>query len=84
MLLWHFAGKIAGKINGKLRSDIPPWERFISRGNAPADGYTLLMVGPSSAVNATLYAKLKFAFLRDIAPVASVTVQMSAPSSSID
>ena len=43
--------------------------------NAPPDGYTLLMVGPSSAVNATLYGKLKFAFLRDIAPVASVTRQ---------
>src|SRR6516165_9185445 len=27
---------------------------------APADGYTLLMVGPSSAVNATLYDKLNF------------------------
>jgi tripartite-type tricarboxylate transporter receptor subunit TctC len=43
--------------------------------NAPSDGYTLLMVGPSSAVNATLYDKLKFAFLRDIAPVASLTRQ---------
>ena len=43
--------------------------------NAPSDGYTLLMVGPSSAVNATLYSKLKFAFLRDIAPVAGVTRQ---------
>ena len=43
--------------------------------HAPADGYTLLMVGPSSAVNATLYDKLKFTFLRDIAPVASVTRQ---------
>jgi tripartite-type tricarboxylate transporter receptor subunit TctC len=37
---------------------------------APPDGYTLLMVGPSSAVNATLYDKLSFVFLRDIAPVA--------------
>ena len=43
--------------------------------NAPSDGSTLLMVGPSSAVNATLYGKLKFTFLRDIAPVASVTRQ---------
>jgi tripartite-type tricarboxylate transporter receptor subunit TctC len=43
--------------------------------HASADGYTLLMVGPSSAVNATLYDKLKFTFLRDIAPVASVTRQ---------
>jgi tripartite-type tricarboxylate transporter receptor subunit TctC len=38
---------------------------------APADGYTLLMVGPSSAINATLYDKLSFNFIRDIAPVAS-------------
>lgn len=42
---------------------------------APPDGYTLLMVGPSSAVNATLYDKLGFTFLRDIAPVAGVTRQ---------
>ncbi|HLK80017.1 MAG TPA: tripartite tricarboxylate transporter substrate binding protein [Xanthobacteraceae bacterium] len=42
---------------------------------APPDGYTLLMVGPSSAVNATLYDKLNFVFLRDIAPVASLTRQ---------
>lgn len=42
---------------------------------APSDGYTLLMVGPSSAVNATLYDKLGFTFLRDIAPVAGVTRQ---------
>src|SRR5207247_11046715 len=39
------------------------------------DGYTLLMVGPSSAVNATLYDKLNFVFLRDIAPVASLIRQ---------
>jgi len=42
---------------------------------APPDGYTLLMVGPSSAVNATLYDKLSFVFLRDIAPVASLIRQ---------
>jgi tripartite-type tricarboxylate transporter receptor subunit TctC len=35
------------------------------------DGYTLLMIGPSSTINATLYEKLNFVFLRDIAPVAS-------------
>ena len=39
---------------------------------AAPDGYTLLMVGPSSTINATLYDKLSFVFLRDIAPVASV------------
>jgi len=42
---------------------------------APPDGYTLVMVGPSSAVNATLYDKLDFVFLRDIAPVASLIRQ---------
>jgi tripartite-type tricarboxylate transporter receptor subunit TctC len=36
------------------------------------DGYTLLMVGPPHAVNATLYEKLNFNFVRDIAPVAGV------------
>jgi tripartite-type tricarboxylate transporter receptor subunit TctC len=38
--------------------------------NAPADGYTVLLVNPANAVNATLYQNLKFNFLRDIAPVA--------------
>src|SRR5262245_29024550 len=42
---------------------------------APADGYTLLSVGPSSAVNATMYPKLPFNFIRDIAPVASMVHQ---------
>jgi len=42
---------------------------------APPDGYTLLMIGPSSAVNATLYDRLNFVFLRDIAPVASLIRQ---------
>jgi tripartite-type tricarboxylate transporter receptor subunit TctC len=39
---------------------------------APADGYTLLMVLPPNAVNATLYQKLNFSFIRDIAPVAGL------------
>jgi tripartite-type tricarboxylate transporter receptor subunit TctC len=43
--------------------------------HATPDGYTLLMVGPSSTINATLYNKLSFVFLRDIAPVASVFQQ---------
>jgi len=39
---------------------------------APPDGYTLLMVLATNAINATLYDKLNFNFIRDIAPVASV------------
>jgi tripartite-type tricarboxylate transporter receptor subunit TctC len=35
---------------------------------APADGYTLLLVTASNAINATLYDKLSFNFIRDIAP----------------
>jgi tripartite-type tricarboxylate transporter receptor subunit TctC len=36
------------------------------------DGYTLLLVGPAAAINATLYPRLGFNFLHDTAPVASV------------
>jgi len=39
---------------------------------APADGYTLLMVGSFQTINATLYDKLNYNFIRDIAPVGSV------------
>lgn len=39
---------------------------------APPDGYTLLLVGSPNAIDATLYDKLSFNFLRDIAPVASL------------
>ena len=40
--------------------------------NAPPDGYTLLLAGTASAINATLYEQLPFNFLRDIAPVAGL------------
>jgi tripartite-type tricarboxylate transporter receptor subunit TctC len=40
---------------------------------APPDGYTLLVVGAPNAINATLYEKLSFNFLRDIAPVAGIS-----------
>jgi tripartite-type tricarboxylate transporter receptor subunit TctC len=39
---------------------------------APADGYTLLLVNAAAAINATLYEKLNFNFIRDIAPVAGI------------
>jgi tripartite-type tricarboxylate transporter receptor subunit TctC len=38
---------------------------------APSDGYTLLWITSANTWNATLYAKLNFDFIRDIAPVAS-------------
>jgi tripartite-type tricarboxylate transporter receptor subunit TctC len=44
--------------------------------HAPADGYTLLLNSPPSAINATLYPNLKFNFLRDMVPIACV---MRAP-----
>jgi tripartite-type tricarboxylate transporter receptor subunit TctC len=39
---------------------------------APPDGYTLLMSTATNAINASLYDKLNFDFIRDIAPVASI------------
>jgi tripartite-type tricarboxylate transporter receptor subunit TctC len=39
---------------------------------APADGYTLLFVASANAINATLYEKLNFNFIRDIAAVAGI------------
>jgi tripartite-type tricarboxylate transporter receptor subunit TctC len=44
--------------------------------NAPPDGYTLLFVGVSQAINATLYDNLPYNFIRDIAPAAGI---MSIP-----
>jgi len=40
--------------------------------NATADGYTLLLIGSSNTINATLYEKLNFNFVRDITPVAGI------------
>jgi tripartite-type tricarboxylate transporter receptor subunit TctC len=58
--------------------------------NAPPDGYTLLLATLPNAVNASLYSKLNFVFLRDIAPVAGVIrvpmvvlVHPSVPTKSI-
>src|SRR5450631_4326424 len=40
--------------------------------SASPDGYTLLLVAPANAINAALYDKLDFNFIRDIAPVAGI------------
>jgi tripartite-type tricarboxylate transporter receptor subunit TctC len=57
---------------------------------APADGYTLLLVALANATNATIYDKLNFNFIRDIAPVAGVlrgtyvmVVNPSVPAKSV-
>ncbi|MDB5874778.1 MAG: transporter [Ramlibacter sp.] len=39
---------------------------------APADGYTIFLVNPANAINATLYPKLPFVFLDDLAPVGGI------------
>jgi tripartite-type tricarboxylate transporter receptor subunit TctC len=41
---------------------------------APADGYTLLLIIPPAVINVTLYEKLDFNFIRDVAPVASISL----------
>jgi tripartite-type tricarboxylate transporter receptor subunit TctC len=43
--------------------------------NAAPDGYTLLLVGATNAINVSYYQKLNFNFVHDIAPVASITQQ---------
>jgi tripartite-type tricarboxylate transporter receptor subunit TctC len=40
--------------------------------NAAPDGHTLLLIAPANMINATLYERLNFDFIRDIAPVASI------------
>jgi tripartite-type tricarboxylate transporter receptor subunit TctC len=45
--------------------------------NAPPDGYTLLLITQSNAINATLYRNLSYDFMRDITPIASA---LHAPS----
>jgi tripartite-type tricarboxylate transporter receptor subunit TctC len=58
--------------------------------HAPPDGYTLLLVAPANAINASLYDKLNFNFMRDIAPVAGlirfpnvVVVNPSVPAKTV-
>lgn len=57
---------------------------------APPDGYTLLLVNTSNAINSTLYDKLNFNFIRDVAPVAGIrrspqvmVVNPSVPASTV-
>jgi tripartite-type tricarboxylate transporter receptor subunit TctC len=45
--------------------------------NATADGYTLLLVPTAAAINATLYDRLSFDFIRDIAPIAGIARVMN-------
>jgi tripartite-type tricarboxylate transporter receptor subunit TctC len=58
--------------------------------NAEPDGYTLLLVNPANYINASLYANLKFNFVRDIAPVAAfqrvpnvMTVNKDVPAKNV-
>jgi tripartite-type tricarboxylate transporter receptor subunit TctC len=58
--------------------------------NSPPDGYTLHLTNPANAINASLYAKLNFNFIRDIAPVAGIarvpnvmTVHPSVPARTV-
>jgi len=58
--------------------------------NAPADGYTLLVGATANAINATLYDKLNFSFMRDTVPVAGIIrvpnvmeVNLSLPARSV-
>ncbi len=58
--------------------------------HAPPDGYTLLLVATVHTINATLYDKLNFNFIRDIAPVAGImrvpnvmVVNPSVPAKSV-
>jgi tripartite-type tricarboxylate transporter receptor subunit TctC len=45
---------------------------FQAAANAPADGYTLVLLGPAAAINPTLYSTLPFNVLRDISSVAGI------------
>ena len=40
----------------------------------PPDGYTILLASSTNAINATLYEKLNYNFIRDIMPVAGITL----------
>ena len=57
---------------------------------APADGYTIFLVNPANAINATLYRKLPFVFLDDLVPIGGIirvpnvmTVRKDFPAKSV-
>jgi tripartite-type tricarboxylate transporter receptor subunit TctC len=76
---------IAPRLSGRLGQPVIIENKPGATGNvgtetvvrAPPDGSTLLLVTPANAINATLYDKLNFNFIRDIAPVASL---LTAPN----
>jgi tripartite-type tricarboxylate transporter receptor subunit TctC len=58
--------------------------------NSAPDGYTVLLVNPANFINTTLYANLKFDFVRDVAPIASfnrvpnvMTVSKDVPAKTV-
>jgi tripartite-type tricarboxylate transporter receptor subunit TctC len=58
--------------------------------NAEPDGYTVLLINPANCINTSLYANLRFNFVRDIAPVASfnrvpnvMTVNKDVPAKTV-
>src|ERR1051326_1305225 len=75
-----FSRLMAQSLSGRLGQQFVVENRPGAGGNvgtevvvrASPDGYTLLLVLTSNAINATLYANLNFDFIRDIAPVASM------------
>lgn len=75
-------GRLMGQwLSGRLGQPVVVENRPGASGNiateavvrAPADGYTLLLVGPANAINPSIYDNLNHNFLRDIAPVAAIT-----------
>jgi tripartite-type tricarboxylate transporter receptor subunit TctC len=79
------ASDILARLIGQWLSDRAGWTVVVENrpgaaGNiaaeavahAPADGYTLLLMTSGNAINVSLYDKLNFDFIRDIAPVASI------------
>ena len=78
---YDFAARLMSQfLSGRLASSFIVDNRPGAGGNvgteavvrAPPDGYTLLLVAAANAINATLYQKLDFNFIRDIAPVATI------------